>query len=141
MRWPACHGGAVEVLSSRILLHPADLAAARRFYQEQLGLSVYREYGADGVVTGVVLFIGGGFLELATGGDGMPGSASGAALWLQVDDLAAEHGRLVAAGVEVVEAPRQMPWGLLEMWLCDPDGTRIVVVEVPADHPLRRRVG
>jgi hypothetical protein len=24
------------------------------------------------------------------------------------------------------------------MWIEDPDGVRIVVVEVPADHPLRR---
>jgi hypothetical protein len=24
------------------------------------------------------------------------------------------------------------------MWIEDPDGIRIVVVEVPADHPLRR---
>jgi hypothetical protein len=30
------------------------------------------------------------------------------------------------------------PWGLIEMWIEDPDGIRIVIVEVPADHPLRR---
>jgi hypothetical protein len=24
------------------------------------------------------------------------------------------------------------------MWIADPDGTRIVLVEIPADHPLRR---
>ncbi|MGO8882593.1 MAG: VOC family protein, partial [Streptosporangiaceae bacterium] len=29
-------------------------------------------------------------------------------------------------------------WGLIEMWIEDPDGIRIVLVEVPADHPLRR---
>jgi hypothetical protein len=28
--------------------------------------------------------------------------------------------------------------GLTEMWITDPDGTRIVLVEVPAGHPLRR---
>jgi hypothetical protein len=27
----------------------------------------------------------------------------------------------------------------LEMWIADPDGVRICIVEVPADHPLRRR--
>jgi hypothetical protein len=27
---------------------------------------------------------------------------------------------------------------LIEMWIEDPDGIRIVLVEVPADHPLRR---
>jgi len=28
--------------------------------------------------------------------------------------------------------------GLIEMWIEDPDGVPIVLVEVPADHPLRR---
>jgi hypothetical protein len=27
---------------------------------------------------------------------------------------------------------------LIEMWVEDPDGIQIVLVEVPADHPLRR---
>jgi hypothetical protein len=26
----------------------------------------------------------------------------------------------------------------VEMWIQDPDGVRIVVVQVPEDHPLRR---
>jgi len=26
------------------------------------------------------------------------------------------------------------------MWIQDPDGVRIAVVEVPEDHPIRRRV-
>ena len=34
--------------------------------------------------------------------------------------------------------PRPEPWGLVEMWIEDPDGVQIVLVEVPADHPLRR---
>jgi hypothetical protein len=25
------------------------------------------------------------------------------------------------------------------MWIADPDGVRIAVIEVPAEHPLRRR--
>jgi catechol 2,3-dioxygenase-like lactoylglutathione lyase family enzyme len=130
----------MEVLSSRILLHPADLAASRRFYEELLGLSVYREYGSGGRVTGVVLFAGGGFLELSTAAGGMPGAATGPSLWLQVRDLAATHEELVEAGVPVDDPPALMPWGLREMWIHDPDGIRIVVVEVPEDHPLRRRL-
>jgi predicted enzyme related to lactoylglutathione lyase len=130
----------VEVLSSRILLRPADLPAARRFYEDQLGLAVYREYGTGGRVTGVVLFLGGGFLELSTAGDGMPGAPTGPSLWVQVRDVDDTHAELVLAGVAVDSPPETMPWGLREMWIRDPDGTRIVVVEVPADHPLRRRV-
>jgi uncharacterized glyoxalase superfamily protein PhnB len=50
----------------------------------------------------------------------------------------ADHGRLLAAGVTVTREPRREPWGLVEMWIEDPDGVRIVLVEVPGDHPLRR---
>lgn len=33
--------------------------------------------------------------------------------------------------------PRKEPWGLLEAWIADPIGTRIVLVQIPHDHPLR----
>jgi catechol 2,3-dioxygenase-like lactoylglutathione lyase family enzyme len=124
----------MDVLSSRILLHPSDLARTRHFYREILGLAVYREFG-DPAALGTVFFLGGGFLEVS-------GSATASvptvALWLQVRDLAAEHERLAAAGAPITRAPELEPWGLREMWLADPDGIRIVLVEIPADHPLRR---
>jgi uncharacterized glyoxalase superfamily protein PhnB len=62
-------------------------------------------------------------------------------LWLQVPDVDAEHARLAASGeATIVDPPATMPWGLREMWLEDPDGTRIVLVEVPVGHPLRTRL-
>jgi len=57
-------------------------------------------------------------------------------IWIQVRDVHAGHARLAAAGVPVVREPAAEPWGLTEMWIEDPDGVRIVLVEVPADHPL-----
>jgi len=125
----------VDVLSSRVLLRPSNLARSRHFYRDVLGLAVYREFGpADD--PGVVFFIGSGFLEVS-------GTSSGAVrqavqLWLQVRDVRAEFERLSAAGVPVPRPPRTEPWGLIEMWLADPDGVPIALVEVPADHPLRR---
>jgi predicted enzyme related to lactoylglutathione lyase len=130
----------VEVLSSRVILRPADFDASRHFYLDVLGLKIYREYGVDGRVTGIVLFAGGGFIELATVGGGMPEASAGPSIWLQVDDVDAEHERLRAAGAVITTPPATMPWGLREMWLADPDGVRIAVIEVPADHPLRRRL-
>ncbi|NVI33635.1 VOC family protein, partial [Streptomyces sp. CAI-17] len=65
----------------------------------------------------------------------------GLCLWLQVADLAATHQELAERGVEILREPRQEPWGLIEMWIADPDGTRIVLVEIPAEHPLRYRPG
>lgn len=125
----------MEVLSSRILLRPADPGRSRRFYRDVLGLAVYREFG-DPADPGVVFFLGGGFLEVSGRGDGQPQHA--AVIWLQVRDVRAEHARLAAAGVRIIREPLNEPWGLTEMWIEDPDGVRIVLVEVPADHPLRR---
>ena len=125
----------MDVLSSRILLRPADLDRSRRFYRDVLGLAVYREFGslAD---PGVVFFLGGGLLEVSGSSDGPAGNS--VMIWLQVRDVHAEHDRLAAAGARVLRAPATEPWGLIEMWIEDPDGVRIVLVEVPPDHPLRR---
>ena len=125
----------MDVLSSRILLRPSDLDRSRRFYRDVLGLAVFREFGpADD--PGVVFFLGQGLLEVS-------GQAAGSAgdvvmIWIQVRDVRAEHARLAAAGVPVIREPATEPWGLIEMWIEDPDGVRIVLVEVPAGHPLRR---
>src|SRR6266536_239237 len=112
----------MEVLSSRVLLHPTDLERSRAFYRDALGLAIYREFGG-GAGRGTVFFLGGGFLEVSGHADTPP--APRLELWLQVRDLAAAH---------------RMPWGLEEMWIADPDGVRICLVEVPEDHPLRRRL-
>jgi catechol 2,3-dioxygenase-like lactoylglutathione lyase family enzyme len=124
----------VDVLSSRILLRPSDPGRSRAFYRDVLGLAVYREFGPRDD-PGLVFFLGNGLLEVSGRGDGAP---RGLALWLQVRDAAAEVQRLRAAGVPVLHEARTEPWGLVEAWVADPDGVRIVLVEVPADHPLRR---
>lgn len=126
----------MEVLSSRILLRPTDTARSQRFYRDVLGLPVYREFGRPPEI-GIVFFLGGGFLEVS-------GHSTGPAtpvmqLWLQVRDAQAARADLAARGVEILREPRREPWGLIEMWISDPDGVRICVVEVPDDHPLRRR--
>lgn len=126
----------VHVLSSRVLLRPADPERSRAFYGKALGLEIYREFGT-GPERGTVYFLGGGFLEVS-------GRAAGPAtetlqLWLQVADAAEAHQELLAHGVEVLREPVQEPWGLIEMWIADPDGHRIVLTQVPAGHPLRYR--
>jgi catechol 2,3-dioxygenase-like lactoylglutathione lyase family enzyme len=130
----------MEVLNSRVLLRPVDPERSRSFYRDQLGLAIYREFGT-GPERGTVFFLGGGLLELSGRADGVPGSTPTAALWLQVRDLAATHRELRDRGVEVVREPRREPWGLDEMWITDPDGIRIAVVEIPPEHPMRGRTG
>jgi predicted enzyme related to lactoylglutathione lyase len=124
----------VDVLSSRILLRPTDPARSRAFYRDVLGLAVYREFGPPDA-PGLVFFLGNGLLEVAGRSDEPP---RGLAMWLQVRDAAAEVARLRAAGVAVLREATPEPWGLVEGWVADPDGVRIVLVEVPPDHPLRR---
>jgi catechol 2,3-dioxygenase-like lactoylglutathione lyase family enzyme len=126
----------MEVLSSRLLLRPVDLDRSVAFYRDTLGLAVYREYG-EGRQRGVVFFLGGGFLEVS--GRAEAPTSPNLALWLQVRDVDATHDELAAKGVTILRPPVTEPWGLREMWVGDPDGLRLAVIEVPADHPLRRR--
>ena len=125
----------MEVLSSRVLYRSSNFDALRQFYEETVGLQVYREYGASETVLGVVFFLGGGFLEIARASTSSPSVT----LWVQVRDVRAEEDRLRAAGVKVVKPVERMSWGLIESWVHDQEGNELHLVEVPGDHPLRRR--
>lgn len=122
----------MEILSSRIILRPADYERTLAFYRDVLGLAIAREYPG-----GTVFFAGQGLIEVAGHGSGGPAGGSGA-IWLQVRDAAKTQSQLRARGVDIVREARQEAWGLIEQWIADPDGVPIVLVEVPADHPLRR---
>lgn len=128
----------VHVLSSRTLLRPTDPERSRDFYGGALGLAVAREFGT-GPERGTVYFLGGGQLEVS--GRSPEPVSPGLRLWLQVEDAAAAHRELLERGVEVLRPPLREPWGLVEMWITDPDGVEICVVEVPSDHPMRYRPG
>lgn len=130
--------GGMEVLASRVLLHPRDHAASRHFYEDVLGLGVFREFGTP-EHPGIVFFLGAGLLELSGHNDAGPSPAT--RVMLQVRDVETEVGRLAAAGVVVLEHPEWKPWGLLEATVTDPDGLQLVLVQIPADHPQRLSVG
>jgi catechol 2,3-dioxygenase-like lactoylglutathione lyase family enzyme len=121
----------MEFLMSRMILHPRDPERTTAFYRDTLGLAVYREFPG-----GTVFFLGNGLLEVS--GRGETGPGPDVVLWLQVRDIADTARQLGELGVPVERAPKEEPWGLVEMWLRDPDGLRIVVVQVPDDHPIRR---
>ena len=120
----------MEVLAGRVLIRPTDLARSTAFYRDSLGLAVFREFPG-----GTVFFLGGGYLEVS--GRGAGATDATVQLWMQVRDVGAAHRELVARGVTVEREPRREPWGLHEMWIADPDGLRIAVVEVPPEHPMR----
>ncbi|KAA1432307.1 VOC family protein [Mycolicibacter arupensis] len=124
----------MEILASRVLLRPADYQRSLRFYRDEIGLAIARDYGA-----GMVFYAGQSLIELAGHGNPeQPETVFSGALWLQVRDVAATQAELEGRGVAIARPWRREPWGLLEMHVTDPDGLTLIFVEVPADHPLRR---
>ena len=149
----------MEILAARVLLRPVDPARTLSFYRDVLELAVYREFPG-----GTVFFLGGGYLEVcgqatAANATGAPASQRASAaeertvpggpppdaeqdeqvrLWIQVRDLATAYRTLLDRGATVLRPPRREPWGLNEMWVADPDGLRIGIIDVPPQHPLRR---
>ncbi len=121
----------MEFLSSRVIIRPQDPERSLTFYRDTLGLAVYREFPG-----GTVFFLGNGLLELS--GQGSTGPGQDVVLWLQVRDMTKAAAELAGKGVPITREARTEPWGLTAMWIADPDGLRIVLVEVPADHPIRR---
>jgi catechol 2,3-dioxygenase-like lactoylglutathione lyase family enzyme len=126
----------MEILASRFLLHPTDLDRSLRFYEQTIGLAIYREWGT-GPSRGVAFFLGGGGLLEVSGGSPEPPSAA-TQLVLQVRDLGATRAFLFERGVTPDVEPELKPWGLLEMTVRDPDGLALILVEVPPEHPRRR---
>lgn len=128
----------MDILTGRTLLRPTDPARSQAFYADTLGLAVYREFGPPDSPSMVLLY-GNGLLEVS--GQATPRTETGTplmSLWFQVRDVVAEYDRLRNLGVTTLREPRTEPWGLLEAWIADPDGIEIVLVQIPADHPLRR---
>jgi catechol 2,3-dioxygenase-like lactoylglutathione lyase family enzyme len=127
----------MEILGSRVLLRPRDPEASRTFYRDVLGLAIYREFGPP-EHRGTVFFLGSGFLEVSGSGPSQEPADGSVQLWLQVRDVHTVQRELEEAGVRIVRAAKTEFWGLVELWVADPDGVPIVLVEIPAEHPLRR---
>lgn len=123
----------MEILSSRVILRPADYAKTLAFYRDGLGLAIAREYPG-----GTVLFAGQSLIEIAAHGGTESPSAFSGAIWLQVRDVEDAAAELALQGIRIDRAPVREPWGLVEMWISDPDGVPVVLVQIPPEHPIRR---
>ncbi|MFE3985496.1 VOC family protein [Nocardia tengchongensis] len=126
----------MEILSSRVILRPSDYEKTLAFYRDALGLAIAREYPG-----GTVFFAGQALLEVAGHGraDDAPSGFAGA-IWLQVRDCSDAAAELALRGIAIDRAPVREPWGLIEMWIRDPDEVPLVLVEIPANHPIRRDI-
>ncbi|MCP2299028.1 Catechol 2,3-dioxygenase [Nocardia amikacinitolerans] len=123
----------MEILSSRVILRPGDYAKTLEFYRDGLGLAIAREYPG-----GTVFFAGQSLIEVAGHGGTGTSTAFSGGIWLQVRDASDAAAELALKGIPIDRAPQREPWGLIEMWIRDPDGVPIVLVEIPPEHPIRR---
>jgi catechol 2,3-dioxygenase-like lactoylglutathione lyase family enzyme len=106
---------------SHLFMHVGELAAARRFYVDQLGLDVLMEEpgylrvgNADGWHIGM---------------EEVPDQVGsiGIELVLRVEDVDEAYRRLTDAGVAFDTPPRDMEWGARHAWLRDPSGYRLSI--------------
>ena len=114
-----------------------DVAATARFYVEQFGFAVRLDIGwfvtlhhDDRPYEMCVLERG---HESVPEGFRVP--PAGVIIGFLVDDVDAVAERLAAAGTPVVEPVRDEPWGQRHIFVTDPAGTLIDVVQPTAASP------
>ena len=107
-----------------VILYVEDLARSRAFYEGVLGFAFrmegvgYVEFAVENVKFG--LYERGRLPELVGTSD-LP-TGGGMELVLLVDDVDREAERLRRAGIGLLSAPRDRPWGHRTIHVRDPDG-------------------
>ncbi|MBN1630174.1 MAG: VOC family protein [Thermoleophilia bacterium] len=109
-----------------------DVVAARRFYEQVLGLRVKADYGEN------VTFEGDFAVHLRPHYQSLLGDpaqypvtkrANNGELYFETDDLERSYERLVQAGAEFIHGIREEPWSQRVMRLYDPDGNIVEIGE------------
>jgi catechol 2,3-dioxygenase-like lactoylglutathione lyase family enzyme len=105
----------------------ADPAAAKRFYQDVLGLDVLMDmgwiatYGSAALMSVQVSF-------MTEGGSGTPVPD----LSIEVDDLDAALARVKKARIPIEYGPAHEPWGVRRFFVRDPFGKLVnILVHAP----------
>jgi len=119
-----------------VCVHTEDVPAVRAFYVDVLGFAVTLDIGwfvslrhpdHDDLDLCVV------HRDHAL--PGMGGPVAGVVLAFLVEDVDAEHARLVELGVPIGVAPRDEPWGQRRCLVRDPAGTGVELVQPTAPDP------
>jgi catechol 2,3-dioxygenase-like lactoylglutathione lyase family enzyme len=119
------HRNPIAVKVKRIVADIAtpDVAAAKRFYHEILGLDVLMDhgwiatYGSDEEMTIQISF-------LSEGGSGTPVPD----LSIEIDDLDIALARMQRAGVAIEYGPADEPWGVRRFYVRDPFGKLVNIL-------------
>jgi catechol 2,3-dioxygenase-like lactoylglutathione lyase family enzyme len=116
----------MNLISIRIITDDVDASAA--FYERLTGVTAVRPTAqfAEIRTPSATLAIGHtATVALFGPGSARPADNHTAIIEFIVDDVDAEHVRLQADGVPVVQEPTTMPWGNRSLLLRDPDGTLV----------------
>ena len=108
------------------IISTADVERSLRFYRDLLGGTVSFQYpGPDGAIAyaGVDL----GSSQIGIGNDPAAPAGGPISLWVYVDDCDGLVARLADAGVGILQAPRDEPWGERVARVADPDGIQVHV--------------
>lgn len=109
---------------SGICLVSRDVLKLREFYQAVLqveaeGNAEFTWFTLNGIVLSIYFWQG---MENLAPGSMADAGTGRCLLEFEVDDVDAEHQRLVALNIPIVKPPTTQPWGLRSVWLRDPDG-------------------
>jgi uncharacterized glyoxalase superfamily protein PhnB len=122
----------MNITASAISLNVADVAASADWATRHLGFEP--AMAAEGFASLGHASAGFNLVYLATG---LPtfkpasaaGHADGLLVVFTVDDVEAEHARLVGEGVDVVTPPETEPWGERYFQVADPNGVIYQLVQ------------
>jgi predicted enzyme related to lactoylglutathione lyase len=111
----------------RILVGTDDFERSAAFYSEELGFPV-DEHWDDPDGRGMLFRVAtAGVIEIVEDSPHHPAvPARGVSVAVELDDVDAMHDRVVAAGVDVVTALGNRPWGHRNFEIRDPSGLGLV---------------
>ena len=109
----AKHG---DLSCPRPILTVRNLHASQRYYRDALGFHIDWEHGDPPDFGSVTR--GESTLFMCQGCQGSPGSW----MWIFAPDVDRLHDELVRRGAIIKLKPTNMPWGVREMHVADPDG-------------------
>ncbi len=116
-----------------ISLQVRDLAAARAFYTETLGLTVDARFDTPEAVVFDTNSIPFALSQTRINLDDLSQPGAGMTLWLDCDDVDALHATLVAAKLTIIKPPADGPFGRSFIFI-DPNGYQLTINQNPWDR-------
>jgi predicted enzyme related to lactoylglutathione lyase len=123
----------------RLVVEAEDYDAALRFYRDVLGLTERAAFQGEGEARVTILEAGRATLELSNPAqvrmideveaDGRPSAKIRVAF--EVEDTQTATDELVAAGGDLIAAPRETPWRSLNSRLNGPAGLQVTLFQEP----------